>query len=285
MLLSFKGLTDPVALLGCDEFAAHIGAVLRGWEMREIGDGGANEPAVTICKTDGRYSRTSRWLSEPRSFADPTDAVCDFLIDLIKAYIAENEHLLCLHCAAARFDDGLVIFPSTYRAGKSMLTAHLAAAGTHLFTDDVLPIESTTSHAWAPGILPRLRLPLPDDISPGFRQFVDRHYGFHSDRYLYLDLDEAALAPLGETAPIRGVVLLDREENASIDMSPVGTDEVLKRAILRNFAHNLSGLETLDRLHAIVDEAKCFSLRYDAGEDAVAALLGAFGHHAQAKTG
>ena len=285
MLLSLKGLTEPIALLECDEFAAHLGAVLRGWEMREIGDDGANQPAIIIRKTDSHYIRTSRWLSEPRSFSHPVDAACDFLIDLMKAYIAENQHLLCLHCAAARFDDGLVIFPSTYKAGKSMLSAHLAAAGVQLFTDDVLPVISANGFGVAPGLLPRLRLPLPDDISPGFGQFVDRHYGPHSDHYLYLALGEAALAALGEIAPIRGVVLLDREENTAADISPVGADEILKRTILRNFAHNLSGLDTLDRLHAIVDEAECYSLRYDAGEDAVVALLGAFGNWAQARAG
>ncbi len=286
MILSFAGLIRPVALIGCDEFAGHIGAVLRGWQIEQLAENAAADDAViTVRNTDDGYSRTSRWLSEPAIYRHPVDAACDFVVDLMRAYAADNSSLLCLHCAAARLKDGLVIFPSTYKAGKSVLSAHLAAAGMRLFTDDVLPIETTTNHAWAPGILPRLRLPLPDDSSPEFRQFVDRHKGPRSDRYLYLALGEAALAPLGETAPIRGVVLLDREENAATDISPVGADEILQRTILRNFARNLSGLETLDRLHAIVDRAECFNLRYSSSEDAVAALVDCFGGRARAQAG
>ncbi len=282
MILSFAGLIRPVSLVGCDELAGYIGAILRGWRIEQLADDSAADDAIiSIHKTEDGYSRTSRWLSQPAIYAHPVDAACDFLVDLMRAYAAGNSSLLCLHSAAARLNDGLVIFPSTYKAGKSVLSAHLAAAGIRLFTDDVLPIESTTNHAWAPGILPRLRLPLPDNASPEFRRFVDRHEGPRSDRYLYLALDEAALAPLGETAPIRGVVLLDREDNAAAEISPIGADEILQRTILRNFAHNLSGLETLDRLHAIVDEAQCFNLRYNAGEDAVASLVDAFGGRAR----
>ncbi len=277
MLLSFEGLTGPVALTGCDELAECIASVLRGWQMREVAPDQAGEPVITIRKTDGRYSRTSRWLSEPASFSHPVNATCDFLVDLMRAYVADNAHLLCLHCAAARFGDGLVIFPSTYRAGKSTLSAHLAATGTRLFTDDVLPIVASTGHGMAPGFLPRLRLPLPDDSGRGFVDFIEQMAGPRSDRYIYFDPGEDVLAPMGETAPIRGAVLLDRTDDGPAELSPAGADEILQNAIQRNFAHNLSGLETLDRLHAIVDGRECYTLRYRNAEDAVAALEGAFG--------
>ncbi len=277
MLLSFTGLIRPVALIGCDELAEVIASVLRGWEMREMAQAETAEPAITIRRIDGRYSRTSRWLSEPASFSHPLNATCDFLVDLMRAYVADNERLLCLHCAAARFDDGLVIFPSTYKAGKSTLAAYLAAAGTRLFTDDVLPIDSVTGHGMAPGFLPRLRLPLPDDAGAEFRAFIDSKAGPGSDRFLYLDLAADGLAPLGETAPIRGAVLLMREADAPVELSPAGADDILQSAIRRNFAHNLSGLETLDRLHAVIDGAECHTLRYGHAEDAVARLEDAFG--------
>lgn len=277
MLLSFTGLIHPVALIGCDELAETIASVLRGWEMREMAQAKPAEPAITIHKIDGRYSRTSRWLSEPASFSDPLNATCDFLVDLMRAYVADNEHLLCLHCAAARFDDGLVIFPSTYKAGKSTLAAWLASTGTRLFTDDVLPIDSVTGDGMAPGFLPRLRLPLPDDAGAEFRAFVDRKAGPGNDRFLYLDLGADALAPLGEPAPIRGAVLLMRDEGAAAELLPAGVDDILQSAIRRNFAHNLSGLDTLDRLHAIVAGAQCHTLRYSHAKDAVAVLEGAFG--------
>ncbi len=286
MLLSFEGLTRPVALVDCDELAGIIAAILRGWKMREIAPREAAEPVITIRAIDGGYSRTSRWLSEPASFRDPLNATCDFLVDLMRAYIADNQRLLCLHCAAARFGDGLVIFPSTYKAGKSTLAAYLAGAGTRLFTDDVLPIDSVTGHGMAPGFLPRLRLPLPDDCGDEFRDFIDREAGPKNDRYLYLDLGTDALARFGETLPIRGAVLLEREAGAAVALSPAGVDDILQNAIRRNFAHNLSGLDTLDRLHAIVAGAECHTLRYDHAKDAVAMLDDAFGRRGETrKTG
>ena len=277
MLLSFEGLTRPVALVDCDELAGIIAAILRGWKMHEITHRETSEPVITIRGIDGGYSRSSHWLSEPASFGDPLNATCDFLVDLMRAYIADNDRLLCLHCAAARFDDGLVIFPSTYRAGKSTLAAHLAAAGTRLFTDDVLPIDSDTGDGMAPGFLPRLRLPLADDCGDDFRAFVDRNAGPKNARYLYLDLGADALAPFGEALPIRGAVLLEREAGAPAELFPAGVDDILQNAIQRNFAHNLSGLETLDRLHAIVAGAECHTLRYGNARDAVALLEDAFG--------
>lgn len=284
MLLSFKGLNRPVALIGCDEMAEHIKALLRGWEMDDISqhdisqqDGDA--PDITIRATGGGYSRTSPWLTRPHSFSHPVDAACDFLVDLMRAYVADNEDLLCLHCAAARFDGGLVIFPSTYKAGKSTLSAALAAAGTRLFTDDVLPIHAATGHGMAPGFLPRLRMPLPDNASTDFRAYVAAVAGPDSGRYLYFDPGEGGLAPRGETAPIIGAVLLmrDEDEEAAAGLVPAGADDILQNAIQRNFAHNLSGLDTLERLHGIVDDAACLSLSYQNAEQAAACLRERFG--------
>ncbi len=276
-LLSFSAIPQPILLKGCADLAPVIDAVLRGWRVEPVAERPGVEPVIVIEATDAGYSRTSNWLSRPAIYRDPVDATCDFLVDLMKAYIAANPDLLCLHCAAAQFGDGLVIFPSTYKAGKSLLVASLAQSGVRLFTDDVLPIAAGSGHGMAPGILPRVRLPVPDDAAPGLPDFVERCAGARSARYLYLDLAAGALAPLGEAAPILGAVLLDRDSDATPGMAPASTDEILQSAILRNFAHNLSGLETLDRLHGIIDGARCFRLAYSAASQAEAMLRETFG--------
>ena len=66
--------------------------------VRRLPPGG---PAViTLEQTKGGYSRTSPWLSKPKVVRDPVAAICDFIVDRTKAFIAEDSGLLCLHCAA-----------------------------------------------------------------------------------------------------------------------------------------------------------------------------------------
>jgi len=277
VLLSFSAIPQPVMLKGCADLAPIIGAVLRGWRVEPVAERPGVDPVIVIERTVAGYRRTSRWLSRATVFRDPVNATCDFLVDLMRAYAAANPHLLCLHCAAACYGDGLVMFPSTYKSGKSLLMASLARSDVRLFTDDVLPVIADTGYGVAPGIVPRVRLPVPDDAAPGLPEFVERCAGARSARFLYLDLAADGFAPLGETAPIRGAVLLDRDPDKAPGITAASTDDILRNAILRNFAHNLSGLETLDRLHRIIGGARCFRLTYSAASQAEAMLSETFG--------
>lgn len=276
-LVSFSTIARPVLLRGCADLVPTLRVVLRGWQIDRLAPSSVADPDIVIERTPEGYRRTSRWLSRASTYSDPLDAVCDFLVDLIKAFIAEDPGLLCLHCAAAQFGDGLVLFPSSYKAGKSLLSASLAASGVRLFTDDVLPVVGKSGRGMAPGILPRLRLPVPEDAATGLAAFVARWAGPRSERFLYLDVGAETLAPLGETAPIRGVVLLDRDADNPPEMVPAGMDDVLQSTVLRNFADNFSGIETLDRLHRIIGGATCYRMSYSAAGQAVAMLGEAFG--------
>ncbi len=275
MLLAFEGLSRPIALIGCDDLTEPIAAVLRGWRFAEAAPS-RTAPVITVERTAKGYRLDSPWLKKPLHHRDRVDAVCSFLVDLIRAYIADDPTLLCLHCAAAEFAGRLVIFPSHYRAGKSTLAAYLAAAGIRLFADDVLPIRESGNEGVAPGILPRLRLPLPKGSSAAFRAFVRARAGLGNKRYLYLDLDAEALPPLGTAAPIGGFVLLRRKEGVRAVLAPIGKSEMLRRVILRNFAYEVAAVDIVGRLHGLVVEGQCFVLSYADGEDAVRVLGDAF---------
>ena len=282
MLLAFEGVSRPVSLIDCDESSRDIAAVLRGWKIQETPDS-PETPVIAIQKTESGYSRTSPWLSKPAIFPDKVDTVCDFLVDLVKAYLKDNPSLLCLHCAAVAFGQGLVVFPSYYRAGKSTLSIFLAAAGLRLFTDDVLMIEDADNRGVAPGVLPRLRLPLPEEAGGAFYRFVRDRTGLNNKRYLYVTLSEDEMAAFGTWAPVRGIVLLQREPGAKPELAPARTSEILKRAVLQNFARGVPTLDTLDRIHSIVAGTKCFTLRYAAGEQAATLLQEEFGREAEQK--
>jgi hypothetical protein len=238
---------------------------------------GEKPPVITVQKTAAGFERRSRWLQKPAVFQNPVDAVCDLVVDLIHAYVADNKGLLCLHCAAVEFKQGLVIFPNTYRAGKSTLSLKLVSCGARLFTDDVLPITKQSDLGMALGILPRLRMPLPKDFEQTFVDFILDRTGPENTRYLYVKLDPDEQATLRTTAPIKGITILRRERNVDPRLLEVKKGVVVKNMILRNFARQNPGLEIVDRLYSIVENAKCYSLRYDNLDQAVNLLEDAFG--------
>ena len=273
MLLAFEPMTRPVALIGCDELAPRIEAVLRGWRYRQIAAAAAGPPVITIRRTSGGYRLKSSWRPSGVVYRNQVDALCSFIVDLIKSSVAADPSQLChLHAAAAEFAGRLVVFPSRYQAGKSLLSAHLAAAGVRVWADDVLPIRRHANGAVAPGVLPRLRRPLPDNITAGFRDYVQRHSGLCNRRYLYLEVAAAGLAEKGEEAPVGAFVLLRREAGARPELAPVTGSQMLKRVILQNFAGEVPASDVLERLHGLVEDAQCFRLRYDAADEAAGLL-------------
>ena len=282
MLLTFGKLGQPVRLTGCDDVADGIAAILRGWDVRETAPGGT-APRIRIRRTRKGYRCVSPLLAKPslcrgEGFRrDATGATCILHSQLIKWYLEANRDLLCLHCGAVELADGLVIFAGPYKAGKSTLSVQLAAAGARLFCDDVLLIEPDGNLGVAPGFAPRLRLPLPETDDPAFAEFVAAREGPRNKGHVYVRLRAGELAPLGASAPIRGIVALDRDGEAAPMLAAADRSDILKRVIMRNIARDVAALDVLDRFMAIVNDARCFTLRYGDGGDAAELLFREFG--------
>jgi hypothetical protein len=276
MLISFEGVSRPVELINCDSAVDHISAVLRGWQFEAIPLGAKAAPQITLRKTTRGYDLESPWQKKPLHHGHLVDAICSLIVDLVKAFIANDSSLLCLHCAAVSMAGRLVVFPNDYKAGKSILAAHFAAAGTRVYADDVLPIRPDGGGGVAPGVLPRLRLPLPDGLDNGFLEFVTLNSGLASKRFLYLDLDPGILVSHGNELPIGGFVLLDREPGAAAALIPVSESEMLKHVILKNFARDIGATEVLDRLHDLVSSTRCYRLIYGDAAQAVSLLRDEF---------
>ena len=275
LLLEFEGLSREIELLDCPEIYACFAEVFHGLRIQEAGSA-ALPPIITLAGAAKGYILKAPWQDQPMVRRDKIDALCGFIAEFIRAYVNDDQRLLCLHGAAAEFAGKLVVFPNRYRAGKSVLSACLAAAGVRLFADDVLPIGGPDDLGMAPGIVPRLRLPLPDNLAPATRDFLEARRGPSGKRYLYLDLAAAELASHGTQAPIGGFVLLEREAGADLDLSPVDPGEMLRSVIWQNFARESPAPEILQRLERIVGRARRLRLRYDRADDAVALLKETF---------
>ena len=283
MQLQFDCLENPIAFDGCDELVGVLKGVLCGWGKGKIisAEDEKSAPLITLRRGPAGYERTSPWLEGGRMvLADPVDAVCDLLLDMERAFIAASDKLLALHAAAVEFDGALTVFPSTHATGKSTMAVLLAAAGMRVFADDVIPVDpspkTTPSMGVSPGLLPRLRLPLPDDISPERMDFINSHQGPKSESFLYVDMDEKLLAPLGTRAPINRIILLEREQGAAPEIISASNSEILKHTIMQSIGHEVGALEMLDNFNAMVAGAECLRLKYGSSEDGAKLLLERF---------
>ncbi len=281
-LVALKGVATPVKFDGCDELIEGLGKVLRGWEIQDVSALQPARPKIRVTKTKRGYRRVSSRFNTPslvrKKIRRTTVAgLCGLHCELIDWHVEENEGMLCLHCAAAMFGDGLVLFPTTFRTGKSTLSTYMAAAGHRIFCDDVLPIEPLTHAGVAPGIVPRIRLPLPANMGVKMRRYLASRLGPANHKYMYVDLNTAELAPLGEHAPIRGIVMLQRRARGKAQLLPVSKQMVLEEVIAQNFARQVTAFDLLDTLHSVVDSADCYTLRYSRGAPAVTALESVFG--------
>jgi hypothetical protein len=262
-LFHFSGLSAPIALDSCNELLPIMEKVLCHWRISPCPADEIAQPLITIEKRDGGYQRHSAWVKDGKGFFhDPLDAICDFIVDLIHAFVAENPDLLCLHCAAVEFEQGLVLFPNTYKAGKSTLTVKLASVGCRVFSDDVMPLAKQSNHGIALGIQPRLRMPLPDNADQDFQDFVETTPGTANRRYRYPALDHGLLAPLGTESPIRAIVVLKRDDENPPAITDATKGHVLKDVILRNFARQGPAVNILDTLFSLVESTDCFTLNY-----------------------
>lgn len=134
VLLRFTGTAAPVELSGCPELRGYIRSILPHWPAEESrAREGCVPPFLTIDKADGKYRLSSVFMEREKSYRDLVDAVCSLVVELAWASLRSNPDWLCVHGAAVEFDGRLVLFPSARKAGKSTLTACLAAARNQIF--------------------------------------------------------------------------------------------------------------------------------------------------------
>ena len=278
MLLHFEGIKKPTAFINCDDLYPLLKSIFRDFQIRLVSSLSNEDTSITVERTAKGYERSSLWLEEPVAFSDPVDAVCDLTVDLIHAFVTDHPGYLCLHSAAALFGQGLYLFPSTYRSGKSTLSLHLAFNGTPLFTDDALPVTPETNEGMATALFPRLRLPLPDSVSPEFREYIRQRVALRNGRYCYVALDHNEQLRLGTTAPIAGIVLLYLNQDCDETiLEQTGRKEVIKEIILRNFARKNKAIDIVERIYTIAEKADCYKLIYSDPDLAAKKLREAFG--------
>jgi hypothetical protein len=271
-----------VRFRGCDDLVEAVRSILLGWAVRDVDPAGLPPPVLRLQRTRHGYRRVSCWQHRPslarkKVRATLVEALCGFHFEFLDWYIEQHPEALFVHGAAVRFGRRLVVFPALAKAGKSTLTVHLAQRGHLVFCDDVLAIDTGTGRGTALGIVPRLRPPLPRDAGRGFRAFVAARRGLGRGNRLYVSLRKGELAPLGTTAHIGGIVLLERAPRRRASLTAIDPADALETIILQNFARDRPSPVILDTLARVTAGAECRRLVYARGSDAARLLEEAFG--------
>jgi Coenzyme PQQ synthesis protein D (PqqD) len=272
----FHGIAAPLRLTGAEMILPVLQRVAFGWPHRAVTTDPHASPFFSItARAEGALLTCESHIqgSAPRRF-DAVNAVCDAMVGLALALPAEHPNLICLHAAAVAMNGRLVVFPNVQRAGKSTLSAALAQAGHALFSDDVVPLSFTRDgHAkgYAMGIAPRLRLPLPEALGQGFRDWAEAVGGPRNRQYMYLAL--AAQPPRGELLPLGAFVILDRQESpVDARLEPVGPDVAMDALLFQNFTRDRHSGDILRAIAATLADRPSFRLTYHNLDDAVACL-------------
>lgn len=204
----------------------------------------------------------------------PVNAICDLIVDLNWSRLRQNTELMCLHAAGIDVGGALLVLPSGRRAGKSTLTAELARRGHRVFSDDILAVgldETGIANGIATGIAPRLRLPLPDDAPPAFRDWVSADPGPANRQYKYLT--GAPVAGYGSALPLGAIVTLHRvEEDVDPSFEEIAPQDVLPVLIHQNFGRMVHAGRALAAFGAIARGLPCLKLTYGRFDRAADAL-------------
>lgn len=273
------GRTDvahAIELHDAEEVISALGTVMENWNLTNSRGQVADDTPVSRIHgaPGGRYNFQSWWSRRPLKNIGLAGAACGAVADLTQGFCDARPGILALHCGAVRINGHLVAFTGYYRTGKTTLVTRLAAEPElSLFCDDVLPVLPDGT-AIALGIQPRLRLPLPDNVAPEFRSFVDHNLTIRDSRYGYVA--SPTLAPHGTRAPLSAIVVLSRCEGVPASLHHVDVAEAAGHLIRQNIADPGAAEIHYDQIAAMANRLLCLKLRYSDLEEAAAVLLEAF---------
>ncbi len=239
-LLNFQDIDAPVAVDGDAALLRMVPRILPGWPYETL-DQADTEPFFTITGQGPEgYHCTSHITGVPTRKLDTVDAICDVVAAMSYGLVASRSRFLCLHAAAIEIGGRLIVVPSTWRAGKSTLTAALAHDGHGVFTDDALTVTRDANGrlmARASGICPRVRLPFPEMPGAELGDWVARNPGPANERYKYLCVPE--LPTGGHLEPLGAIVMLERTPDQAPALTPVDPETAMDSLLFQNFTREV----------------------------------------------
>ncbi|MGB0631379.1 MAG: hypothetical protein ACPGRZ_11860 [Alphaproteobacteria bacterium] len=265
----------PVLVENAEAVLPYLPYFLTGWNIRWAGASIDGEPEIRIDERgDGTFRVISRGPGGADfSFDNPYDAANGLAGGLISVHVARDDRSICLHAGAAKIDDGLVIVIGDSFAGKSSVALHLAVLGHRFFGDDQIAVTlGSDAMGTCLGLMPKVRLPLPEDCGDAFREFVEGYSSMQSDDMAYLKLWEGEAADFGETALISALVFLDRGDAGEAALEPASRSDLVRNMVSTAFAPHIGSAELLSGLTELADSTASYHLRFSSSRDAAGLL-------------
>jgi hypothetical protein len=274
--LNFRGLIAPALTVGIDDPKFVLSEFFRNWPY-EVAPPGGSRPFATLVFNGEQYFLKTDKKPEPVAHKSLVNAVCDLIAAAGSQRADERPQEMCLHAAAVRIGQALVVFPAVRRAGKSSMAMALAAKGFEVFGDDVLPVASqpgAPAVGIAMGAPIRLRLPLPQGLPEWLTEHINTSQGPRNRQYLYVTPPE--MASNGQEVPIGALVHLVREDNGATELSSMSQGVMLRSLLKQNFARSATADHILADLFGLAENTPAFTLRYSGIEHGVDALVDCF---------
>ena len=275
--------TDPVLVENAEAVMPYLPYYLAGWTIAWAGGVAPRTPDIRIVEQpDGTFQVLSFGPGGADfTFDNPYDAANGLAGGLISVFVGRNPRMICLHAGAARIDDGLVVVIGDSFAGKSSVALHLAVLGHRFFGDDQIGVTlDNPSLGLCLGLMPKIRLPLPEDCGDPFREFVEGYSSMQGDDMAYLKLWEGEAGTFGDTVPVRALVFLDRKDSATGDDGPrlhaASRPELVKTMIRTAFAPHVASHVLLVGLTRLAHAADSYHLTFSSSRDAAELLSSEF---------
>lgn len=259
-----------------ERYANLIADLLRGWTVTLQNDLAADSDFEMTAGSGRKITVSGRWVGAGYSVRDEADIACSFIAEALKTQANENTAQFCVHAASAVFEGRAILFAGGFRSGKSTLTAVLASRGLRIIGDDAVFISPQRQSAISAGILPRLRLPLPDILSENTQRFIAKTCCLKGERYMYLALPGEKQMVNAEELSLGAFVFVNRVEGADVEIIDMPKSEALKSLIWQNFARQLPAHQILNSLSDLVLMRRTVELRYDDVEKAADLLIETF---------
>lgn len=265
----------PVIVENAEAVLPYLPYFIAGWDIQWAGSSADAPPDVRILDNgDGTFRVISTGPGGADfSFDNPYDAANGLAGALISVHVARDPSAICLHAGAAKVDDGLVIVIGDSFAGKSSVALHLAVLGHRFFGDDQIAVTlGADAVGTCLGLMPKVRLPLPEDCGDAFREFVEGYSAMQGDDMAYLKLWEGEAGDFGETAPISALVFLDRVAEGDAVLEPASSAELVRNMVSTAFAPHIASGDLLAGLTLLAAGTEPYHLRFSSSREAAALL-------------
>jgi len=271
--MRFQGLQHSIALQDADLLAPIIADVMAAWPQ-QADTLSSSFATISPHPKHGWQIALSDSTDAPK-YWDDVNVICDLVAEMAWERLRSDPTLLSLHAAAIDFQGRCVVIPNARRAGKSMLAVALAKLGHDLLSDDYVPVrvdpDSGVISGVANGVAPRLRLPVPQEFSTNFQDWVAADRGPANNQYKYMC--DCPVLPGGTSRPLGAIVILDRQETPCHPaLEAVPQAEALSSLISQNFARTVHAATILQTLDLLTSHLPAYRLRYHSGEEAASYL-------------